>query len=546
MAESRTPPPPLSIRDTLSLWVENILVLFNLRQARDSTPTAKGDISSILGDSPFFLSLHQAFKDTGPVYKLAFGPKVFVVVQDPVMARSILREDSILYSKGILAEILEEVMGNGLIPADYETWKIRRRAILPGFHAKWLCHETKMFADISHKMCQKLARINGSSVVDMEMEYSSLALDIIGKAVFNYDFESVSKESPVIKAVYRCLKETEHRSTSFFPYWKLPFAPEMVPRLRAFYSDMKLINDTLSILIQSAKRNATSLDLTELENREYEKVSDPSLLRFLVELRGEETTDAQLRDDLMTLLIAGHETIAAVLTWATAELAKNPHILEKAREETDRVLGDRLPTYADIAKLPYLRRVIAETLRLYPAPPVLIRRLLEDTTLPRGGSDSETQLSRGTDLFINVYSLHRSPALWNEPEVFDPERWLKPHENPGVEGWNGYTPAPGLEEGKPLYPNETNADFAFLPFGGGARKCVGDQFALLESVVALCSVVQRFDLCLENPDEPIEMTTGATIHTKRGLSMRLFTRKETSGNEGEAVSLSSVPLMSKR
>lgn len=527
------PPPPLSSRDALKLWVENILVLYGNRPPRDQAPVAQGDISAVTGDKPFFLALHNAFLDTGPIYKLAFGPKVFIVVQDPVMARNILRENSILYDKGILSEILEEVMGKGLIPADYETWKIRRRAIVPGFHAAWLRHMTSVFGQSTQILCDKLARIDGSAIVDMETEYSSLALDIIGKAIFNFEFDSVNSESPIIKAVYRALKETEHRSMMFLPYWKIPGARSVVPRLRRFYADMQLIGETLNYLIESAKAAATSADLSELESRDYENVTDPSLLRFLVELRGEETTNNQLRDDLTTLLIAGHETTAAVLTWATVELTKNPHIFKLAREEVDRVIGDRTPTYEDVCRLQYMRRVIAETLRLYPAPPVLIRRLLADTTLPQGGAEQETFLMRGTDVFVNVYSLHRSAALWEDPEKYDPERWLYPTRNPGVKGWSGYSPAPGLAEGNPLYPTEVNADFAFLPFGGGSRKCVGDHFALLESVVSLAMIIRRFDFSFADPSLEVEMTTGATIHTKEGLKMRLTRRKfPKEGREG--------------
>lgn len=519
---------------------ENILVLYGNRPPRDAAPIAQGDLSSITGDTPFFLALHRAFLETGPIYKLAFGPKVFIVVQDPVIARSVLRENSIMYDKGILAEILEEVMGKGLIPADYDTWKIRRRAIVPAFHAKWLRFQVGMFAHSAQMLCDKLARIDGKNVVDMETEYSSLALDIVGKAVFNFDFDSVNSESPIIKAVYRCLKETEHRSMTFLPYWKIPGAANFVPRLRKFYSDIRLINDTLNTLIASAKENATSADLPELESRDYENVADPSLLRFLVELRGEETTNKQLRDDLMTLLIAGHETTAAVLTWATVELTKNPDIVRKAREEIDAVLGDRLPTYDDVGRLSYVRRIVAETLRLYPAPPVLIRRLLADTTLPKGGSEEETFLMRGTDLFINVYSLHRSPDLWDEPGTFDPDRWLKPKANPGVDGWAGYNPSPGLEQGNPLYPTELNADFAFLPFGGGSRKCVGDHFALLEAVVSLAMVMQQFDFAMADSSEEVEMTTGATIHTKKGLNMRLTRRPSLASNDGNATDCAEV------
>ncbi|CAN8071312.1 unnamed protein product [Agarophyton chilense] len=530
LQQSLQPPPPLSLRDTVDVWLDNILQTYGDRPTINRAPAAEGDTSYLTGGEPFFIALHRCFLKYGSIYKLCFGPKIFYVVQDPIIARSILKENSILYDKGVLAEVLDEIMGKGLIPADYTTWKIRRRAIVPAFHSMWLKHMTNMFAACTQTLCDKLLAIDGTHPLDMETEYSSLALDIIGKAVFNFDFNSIMSESPIIKAVYRTLKETEHRSMSLIPYWKIPGAKLLVPRLRAFYADMKLVNDTLNTLILSAKRSATAHDLTELENRDYENVSDPSLLRFLVELRGEQTTNQQLRDDLMTLLIAGHETTAAVLTWTTVEMANNPAIVQRAREEIDAVLGDNHPTYEHVQRLPFLRRIVAESLRLYPAPPILIRRLLADTTLPKGAAVEETPLTRGTDVFINVYSLHRSPDLWDEPDKFDPDRWLRPKQNPGVVGWQGYNPAQGLEDGSPLYPTELHSDFAFIPFGGGSRKCVGDHFAILESVVALAMIIRRFDFEFANSPEDVQMTTGATIHTKNGLNMRLYKREVQGAN----------------
>jgi cytochrome P450 family 97 subfamily B polypeptide 3 len=515
------PPPPLSAADAARLWVENVLVAYGGKKARDSAPCAQGDVSAFLGgENPFFLLLHSYFQATGPVYKLAFGPKVFIVVQDPAIARSILRDASMIYDKGVLAEILEDIMGKGLIPADYATWKVRRRAIAPGFHKAWLTFMTGMFATCTQVLCDKLlAADGGPAVVDMETEFCSLTLDIIGKAVFNYNFGSVTNESPIIKAVYRVLREAEHRSTTFLPYWKIPGVSLFVDRQRQFKNDMRLINETLNTLIASAKDTASSSELTELEQRDYQSAKDPSLLRFLVDLRGEETTNVQLRDDLMTMLIAGHETTAALLTWATFELAQQPELLHRARTEIENVLGDRSPTYDDVKQMDLLRRILAETLRLYPEPPLLIRRALTDTVLPKGEAADETEIMRGTDIFINVYSLHRSPSLWKDPDRFDPDRWLQPFSNPGVDDWRGYTPGDNLRTGNPLYPNEVNADFAFLPFGGGTRKCVGDQFAMLESVVALAMLLRRLDFKLACRPEEVGMATGATIHTKNGLPM---------------------------
>ncbi|RZS12581.1 hypothetical protein BHM03_00044050 [Ensete ventricosum] len=142
----------------------------------------------------------------GSVYKLAFGPKAFVVVSDPVVARHILRENAFSYDKGVLAEILEPIMGKGLIPADLDTWKQRRKVITPGFHSLFLEAMVKVFTDCSERSILKfeklLERQNSETKeieLDLEAEFSSLALDIIGLGVFNYDFGSVTKESPVIK-----------------------------------------------------------------------------------------------------------------------------------------------------------------------------------------------------------------------------------------------------------------------------------------------------------------------------------------------------------
>ena len=137
------------------------------------------------------------------MYKLCFGPKSFIVITDPIIAKYILRENSKAYDKGVLAEILEPIMGKGLIPADPETWKIRRRAIVPGFHKAWYNVMCRTFVECNAPFVKKLnAAVDDGTVLNMETEFCSVALDIIGKAVFNYDFGSVTNESPVVKAVY--------------------------------------------------------------------------------------------------------------------------------------------------------------------------------------------------------------------------------------------------------------------------------------------------------------------------------------------------------
>ncbi|KAG6544907.1 hypothetical protein Mapa_013598 [Marchantia paleacea] len=515
-----------SLLDNASNLLTNLLSGGNL----GSMPIAEGAVSDLFA-RPLFFALYDWFIEHGSVYKLAFGPKAFVVVSDPIVARHILRENAFGYDKGVLADILEPIMGKGLIPADLETWKVRRRAIVPGFHSAYLESMVEVFNDCTERTINKLetrlqrAQSTGEELIEVEMEaeYSNLALDIIGISVFNYDFGSVTSESPVIQAVYGTLYEAEHRSTFYIPYWKFPPARWLVPRQVKFNADLKVINDCLDDLIRRARDTRQEEDAEAMQQRDYSKVKDKSLLRFLVDMRGEEPDDKQLRDDLMTMLIAGHETTAAVLTWATFMLAQNPDKIKKAQDEIDSVLGGRKPTYEDLKKLQYVRLIVAESLRLYPQPPLLIRRSLKPDKLPGGhkGDVNGYAIPKGVDIFISVYNLHRSPYFWDEPDKFMPERFLKAKQSE-VDGWAGFDPQ--RSQGA-LYPNETIADFAFLPFGGGPRKCVGDQFALMESTIGLTMLLQKFDVQLKGKPEDVELVTGATIHTKAGLWCKLKKRQ---------------------
>ncbi|XP_009784850.1 cytochrome P450 97B2, chloroplastic isoform X1 [Nicotiana tabacum] len=494
-----------------------------------SMPIAEGAVSDLF-DRPLFFSLYDWFIKYGSVYKLAFGPKAFVVVSDPIVARYILRENAFSYDKGVLAEILEPIMGKGLIPADLDTWKQRRRVIAPGFHSSYLEAMARLFTDCADRTVLKFDKLleqeesrGGKAIeLDLEAEFSNLALDIIGLGVFNYDFGSITKESPVIQAVYGTLFEAEHRSTFYIPYWKIPLARWLVPRQRKFQNDLKVINDCLDGLIQNAKETREEAEVEKLQQRDYLNLKDASLLRFLVDMRGVDVDDRQLRDDLMTMLIAGHETTAAVLTWAVFLLAQHPVKMKKAQSEIDAVLGQGRTTFEFLKKLEYLRLIVVESLRLYPQPPLLIRRSLKSDKLPGGynGDKDGYEIPAGTDVFLSVYNLHRSPYLWDKPNEFEPERFLVPKES-SIEGWAGFDPSrsPGA-----LYPNEIISDFAFLPFGGGPRKCVGDQFALMESTIALAMLLQKFDVELRGSPESVELVTGATIHTKTGLWCKLKKR----------------------
>ncbi|KAF5733539.1 protein LUTEIN DEFICIENT 5 chloroplastic isoform X2 [Tripterygium wilfordii] len=456
-------------------------------------PEAKGQIRAIRSEA-FFIPLYELYLIYGGIFRLTFGPKSFLIVSDPAIAKRILRENSKAYSKGILAEILDFVMGKGLIPADGEIWRVRRRAIVPALHQKYVAAMINLFGKATDRLCEKLdAAASDGEDVEMESLFSHLTLDIIGKAVFNYDFDSLTNDTGIVEAVYTVLREAEDRSVAPIPFWEIPIWKDISPKLKKVNAALKLINDVLDDLIAVCKK---MVDEEELQfHDEYVNEQDPSILHFLL-ASGDDVSSKQLRDDLMTMLIAGHETSAAVLTWTFYLLSKEPGVMAKLQDEVDSVLGDRLPVIEDMKKLKYTTRVINESMRLYPQPPVLIRRSLEDDVL------GEYSIKRGEDIFISVWNLHRSPHLWDDADRFNPERW--PLDGPN--------------------PNETNQNFCYLPFGGGPRKCIGDMFASFENVVAVAMLVRRFNFQMALGAPPVKMTTGATIHTTEGLKMTVTRR----------------------
>lgn len=436
--------------------------------------------------------------DYGPIYRLAAGPRNFVIVSDPTIAKHVLRNYG-TYAKGLVSEVSEFLFGSGFAIAEGPLWTVRRRAVVPSLHKKYLSVIVdRVFCKCAMRLVEKLEKdaLNNNSV-NMEEKFSQLTLDVIGLSVFNYSFDSLSTDSPVIDAVYTALKEAEARSTDILPYWKIKALCKIIPRQIKAEEAVTVIRKTVEELIAKCKE-IVEAEGERINEEEYVNDADPSILRFLLASR-EEVSSVQLRDDLLSMLVAGHETTGSVLTWTLYLLSKHSSSLVKAQNEVDRVLQGRPPSYEDTKELKYLTRCILESMRLYPHPPVLIRRAQVADILP-----GDYKVNAGQDIMISVYNIHRSSQVWEQAEEFIPERF-------DLEG--------------PV-PNESNTDFRFIPFSGGPRKCVGDQFALLEAIVALAIFLQHMNFELV-PNQTIGMTTGATIHTTNGLYMKLSQRKLT-------------------
>ncbi|XP_077226129.1 cytochrome P450 superfamily protein isoform X2 [Tasmannia lanceolata] len=374
------------------------------------------DVSELLGGA-LFLPLFKWMNEYGPIYRLAAGPRDFVVVSDPAIAKHVLRNYG-MYAKGLVSEVSEFLFGSGFAIAEGPLWTVRRRAVVPSLHKKYL-----------------------SVIVD-----------------------------------------------------KIKVLCKVIPRQIKAEKAVSIIRRTVEELITKCKEMVEAQG-EQADGEEYLNETDPSILRFLLASR-EEVSSVQLRDDLLSMLVAGHETTGSVLTWTLYLLSKDSACLKKAQEEVDKVLKGRAPSYEDIKELKYLMRCINESMRLYPHPPVLIRRAQVADILP-----GNYKVKAGQDIMICIYNIHRSSQVWERAEEFVPERF-------DLEG--------------PV-PNETNTDFRFIPFSGGPRKCVGDQFALLEAIAALAIFLQHINFELV-ADQNISMTTGATIHTTNGLYMKLSRR----------------------
>ncbi|WOH00857.1 hypothetical protein DCAR_0520233 [Daucus carota subsp. sativus] len=479
-------------------WLTSLTKSLTLSKDDSNIPIASAkleDVSELLGGA-LFLPLFKWMNMYGPIYRLAAGPRDFVVVSDPAIAKHVLRNYG-KYAKGLVAEVSEFLFGSGFAIAEGPLWTARRRAVVPSLHKKYLSVMVdRVFCKCAERLVEKLeiSALNGSAV-NMEEQFSQLTLDVIGLSVFNYNFDSLNADSPVIEAVYTALKEAEARSTDILPYWKIEALCKIIPRQVKAEKAVTVIRTTVEELIEKCKK-IVDTEGERISEEEYVNEADPSILRFLLASR-EEVSSTQLRDDLLSMLVAGHETTGSVLTWTSYLLSKNPSSLVKAQAEVDRVLEGRPPTYDDIKNLKYLTRCINESMRLYPHPPVLIRRAEVADELP-----GSYKVNPGQDIMISVYNIHHSSKVWDRAEEFIPERF-------DLDG--------------PV-PNESNTDYRFIPFSGGPRKCVGDQFALLEAIVSLAIFLQHLSFELI-PDQVINMTTGATIHTTNGLYMKVSKRQ---------------------
>lgn len=407
------------------------------------------------------------YRDFGDLMQFYFGPFPTNVVNHPDLVHDILvTQANKFYKARVTKQVLYPVIGDGLFTSDGEFWKHQRKLVQPVFHTKYIGNYAKIMADYAQDTAD---RWQDGSTYEIAHEMTNLTMRIISKTLFDADIEAESDE--IGEAVVEVLKVVELRFKQLFP------TPAWMPSTAN--RRMKQAIERLDMLIQQF--------IDERRKSGDDKGDLLSLLLAAADDDNRKMSDKQVRDEAMTLFGAGHETTATTMTWVWYLLSQHPEVEAKLHEELDRVLGGRLPTLADLPQLTYTEMIIKETQRLYPAAFLLTRQALEDVEV--GGHS----FKKDAFFLINILGIHHDARFFPDPERFDPERF-----------------SPENEKQIPKY--------AYLPFGGGPRICIGNAFALMEARLLLATIAQRYHLELA-PGHQVEPERQFTLKPKYGLRM---------------------------
>jgi cytochrome P450 len=360
-----------------------------------------------------------------------------------------------------------------VLTSDGDTWLRQRRLSQPAFHRERIAALSGQMAATTGELLERWqVYASSGQPVDVAAEMMRVALAIVGRALFSIDLSS--EAGNLVEAVMVVLDHIVWRARTF------GMMPGFLPTAR-------------NLRFRAALRTLDQAVYALIEERRCGAAAQADLLSMLVAAQDPETgtgmSERQLRDEVITLLVAGHETVASALAWTWYLLSQNPQAEAKLQAEVD-ALGGRAPT--DPAQLAYARMAFEEALRLYPPAWIITRRALADDEL--GGY----AIPAGALVVLSPYTAHRDPAFWQEPECYDPERF-----------------SPERSAGRPC--------FAYFPFGGGLRLCIGNTFALLEAQVVLSQVASRYRLELM-PGQSIEVEPGVTLRPKHGLQMAIKSR----------------------
>ena len=364
--------------------------------------------------------------------------------------------------------------GNGLLTSEGEEWKRQRRMAQPAFYREKVAACATLMTDYSQQMLSRWAQ---NEAIDVHQQMMNVTLQIVVHALFGVEAENTDNISSALNTIMR--------KTAGVRLLLPPFARHLpLPGMSSVRSALNALTQTVTNIIElRGERSGTSDDLL-------------GLLMSACDDDGTKMNPEETRDQVLTFLMAGHETTALALSWTWYLLSQNPEAELKLHRELDALLGDRVPTAADLPSLVYTDRVIKESMRLYPPAWSLAREVADEFAV------EGYRIPRGANVVLSQWILHHDPRWFRDPDRFDPDRW-------------------GTEECKKL------PRFAYFPFGGGPRQCIGAGFATMEAVLLLATIARKFTLTLVE-GQPVVPIPSFTLRPKYGIQMRVQQRDRSS------------------
>jgi cytochrome P450 len=414
--------------------------------------------------------LSRCAREYGDVVGLRFMGQNLYLLSDPDLIEYVLVEHNRNFTKTRILKRNRRLLGDGLLTSEGGFWRRQRRLAQPAFHRKRVAAYGEVMVAFAER---SLETWRDGQTIDVHEEMMHLTLEIVAKCLFDADVGSQATD--VGKAMKVALE-------NFSSQRRLVRIPRGVPTPH-------------NIRFEMAARRLDEIVGKIIEDRRKSGDDRGDLLSMLMLAEDEEggrMTDRQLRDEVMTLFLAGHETTANALSWTFWLLSLSPHAEVELAEELECVLGGRAPTVSDLPDLPYVERVLKESMRLYPPAWVVGREAIAECEV--GGY----RMPAGTTALMSQWVMHRDPRYHQNPKRFDPDRWMAQY-------------AKALPR------------FAYFPFGGGPRQCIGAGFAMTEACLILATVAQRFRLDLA-PGQRVEPYASITLRPKMDIRVSLVER----------------------
>jgi cytochrome P450 len=424
-----------------------------------------GSLRDFQGDQLAFYA--SCAHDYGDVVPMRFGPRRALLLYHPDAIEEVLVTRSRDFVKSPGARLLRPLLGGGLLLSEGSAWLRQRRLVQPAFHRQRLAGYGETMTTYTER---RLVDWKGSQVVDIHAEMMALTLEIVAKTLFDAD---VSDQTGAVGRAANVLAE------------------HFGARLRSFRLLPDWVPTPANLRSAQAIRRLDEVIYTMIAARRSSGEDRGDLLSILLHAQdaddGTGMTDGQVRDEAMTLFLAGHETTAVALSWTWYLLAQHPQVEARVTEEVRAVLGGRAPALADVPRLTYTERVVTESMRLYPPAYVMGRQAARPTEV------AGYPVARNVIVVMPTWIVHHDSRWFDEPETFRPERWA--------------------DERARSLPR-----YAYFPFGGGPRQCIGNAFAMMEAVLILATIAQRYRLTLV-PGQCVTPTPYVTLRPEPGIRM---------------------------